>query len=172
MRLSAAPLIEASAIHRRVHELAVTIAADYADRDLLLLIVLKGGMFFGADLARALGGTAHVDCVRARSYDGTDSTGEVRFGILPEISLRDRHVLVLEDILDTGRTATALLQRLHAEAPASLEICTLLDKPTRRVVPIEARYVGFEIEDHFVVGYGLDYAEQYRNLPYIGLIEA
>lgn len=171
MRLSASPLIEAAAIQRRVQELAVAIASDYAGKDLLLLVVLKGGLFFAADLARALGGAAHLDCIRARSYDGAESSGEVRFGILPEIPLRDRHVLVLEDILDTGRTATALLQRLHAEAPASLEICTLLDKPSRRVLPVDARYVGFEIDDHFVVGYGLDYNEAHRGLPAIWTLE-
>lgn len=165
MRLNATPLYTPDQIQARVEALAGEIRRDYAGRDLVVLAVLKGALFFTADLVRAMAREVEVDCVRARSYAGTASTGDVRFTLLPEIPIAGRHVLVVEDILDTGRTATALLARLGEERPASITVCTLLDKPTRRVVPIEADYVGFTIPDHFVVGYGLDHDERHRELP-------
>jgi hypoxanthine phosphoribosyltransferase len=167
VRLNPAPLIARAQIDARIVELAAQINGDYAGRDLVVIVVLKGAMPFAADLIRALEGPLHVDFVRAKSYAGTDTTGEVRLSLLPEFALAARDVLVVEDILDTGHTATALLDRLGAQGPASLRLCTLLDKPARRRVPIAAHYAGFTIDDHFVVGYGLDLDERYRELPAI-----
>jgi hypoxanthine phosphoribosyltransferase len=171
MRLSAAPLLSPDRIQARVDALGAQIRHDYGGRDLVVLAVLKGALFFTADLVRAMAREVVVDCVRAQSYAGTASTGEVRFTLLPEVPLAGRHVLVVEDILDTGRTATALLERLAQEQPASLALCTLLDKPDRRVVPVRADYVGFTIPDHFVIGYGLDHDERHRELPGIWTLE-
>lgn len=171
MRLSAAPLYTPDQIQARVDALGAEIRRDYAGRDLVVLAVLKGALFFTADLVRAMAREVTVDCVRARSYAGTASTGEVRFTLLPEAPLAGRHVLVVEDILDTGRTAAALVARLRAERPASVAVCTLLDKPACRGVPFEADYVGFEIGPRFVIGYGLDHDERYRELPGIWTLE-
>ncbi len=175
MKLIEPPLFTSEAIHRRVAELAGRIRKDYAARlgtaDLLLVCVLNGAMVFTADLMRALGVAASMDFVRARSYRGTRSTGSVEITYLPEQPVAGRHVLVVEDILDTGRTATAVLDRLRQAEPASLALCAMLDKPSRREVPIEAEYVGFAIEDLFVVGYGLDYEHRGRHLPAIHILD-
>jgi len=157
MRPSEEPLLSAEAIASRVADLGNAIAERYDGAPVVLLCVLKGGLFFTADLARTLPGRATVDFIRAKSYDGVESTGTV--------------TLVVEDILDTGRTATAILERIREENPASVALCTLLDKPSRRVVPIEADFVGFTIGEYFVVGYGLDHDERYRELPAVHVLE-
>lgn len=150
-----------------VRELAARICADYGDTCLTLLVVLKGGAWFAADLARRLPFSTEIEFTRAKSYRGAASTGEVSFLIEPGPGLAGRHVLIVEDILDTGHTLAAIMARVAALGPASLRVCTLLNKPARRAAPVRADYVGFEIPDHFVVGYGLDYEEQYRALPAI-----
>lgn len=171
MRLSREPLFSADAIRARVAELGVEITRDYAGRPLLLVAVLKGAALFSSDLMRAITLEHTIEYVRARSYAGTESTGSVEWLHLPEKELTGRHVLVTEDILDTGRTLHALSGKLHELGAASVEICALLDKPSRRVLPVQARYVGFTIEDRFVVGYGLDHDERYRHLDAIYCLE-
>lgn len=170
MRLSDAPLLTADQIRDRVTELAREISDDYAGRELTLVAVLKGAVFFVSDLARSLTVPTAIGFIRARSYAGTRPGGEVEFTYLPEQPLTDKHVLVVEDILDTGSTARAILERIEGDRPASLALCTLLDKPSRREVEMSADYVGFTIDDHFVVGYGLDYNESYRELPGIHVL--
>lgn len=167
MRLSEEPLITRDDIAERVAALAAQLREDYAATPLTLLVVLKGGAWFGADLVRHLPHDTTVEFIRAKSYEGEHSTGTVHFPVVPDSSLTDRHVLVVEDILDTGRTLRAALRLVESHFPASLKVCTLLDKPARRVASVQAHYVGFEIPDHFVVGYGLDYNELYRALPAI-----
>ena len=171
MRTSDTPLLEAERIAARVAELGAEISRDCGGADLVLIVVLKGAFMFAADLARVLSTCVQVDFIRAKSYGKTSSSGEVRFLQLPETPLTDRHVLVVEDILDTGRTASAILAHIAAQGPASLKLCTLLDKPSRRVTPVKADYTGFTIDSHFVVGYGLDYEEQYREMDAVYLLE-
>jgi hypoxanthine phosphoribosyltransferase len=171
MRPSEQPLIAADAIQARIAELATQINADYAHDELVCIAVLKGGLYFAADLTRQIRVPMKLDFVRARSYRGTLSTGTIEFTMLPETPLLDRHVLILEDILDTGRTTAALVDRLRAEAPASLKVCALLNKPAHREVQVPQDYVGFTIDDHFVIGYGLDYEERYRQLLAIHVLE-
>lgn len=165
MRIDPEPLLTAEQIAVRVRELAAEIRRDLAGTRPLVLGVLKGAAFFTADLARALDMDAEVDFIRARSYAGTSSSGRVDVFDLERLALKDRTVLLVEDIVDTGATLLALLERLEAEGAGSVYVCVLLDKPFRRAVPVTPRYVGFTIADHFVVGYGLDYNEAYRTLP-------
>ena len=167
MRLREKPLIPAAEIDRRVSELALQISSDYAGREVLLIAVLKGSILFASDLMRRLTVPVRLDFIRARSYRGTESTGRVECAFFPEQDLEGKHVLLVEDILDTGRTASVIIDMIHKAQPASVALCTLLDKPSRRVVAMEAGYIGFTIEDHFVVGYGLDYNEQGREYPSI-----
>ncbi len=171
MHLNEVPMISASAIEARIVELAETISRDYAGQEIIAVIVLKGACIFAADLLRQLTAPVSLEFVRARSYRGTTSSGRVDISVLPERSLENAHVLVLEDILDTGRTTSKVLETLAEQHPASIHLCALLDKPSRREVPIEARYTGFRIDDAFVVGYGLDYEEAYRHLPGIHVLE-
>ncbi len=165
MTISDEPLLTQEAIAARVMELGKAIRRRHGDGGIVLLCVLKGGLFFTADLARALSGEVIIDVIRARSYEGIESSGKVTILTEPTTSLRGKHVVVIEDILDTGRTARVLLERVRKEEPADLALCTLIDKPSRRVEPIEADFVGFTIDDCFVVGYGLDWNERYRALP-------
>jgi hypoxanthine phosphoribosyltransferase len=159
-------LVSRDAIAARVHELAVHISRDYRGQDLLLVGVLKGAFVFLADLMRALEIPAQVEFVRLASYgQGTTSAGQVRVPLDLETSIAARHVLVVEDLLDTGRTLGFLCERLRAGQPASLKLCVLLEKRTRRVDEITPDYKGFDVPDGFVVGYGIDYAERYRHLP-------
>ncbi len=167
MRLSQEPLISEPMLETRIAEMAEQISHDCSAEELLVLVVLKGGILFAADLIRKLQVPVTLDFLRARSYDGAESKGTVAFPFLPGLSLQGRAVLVVEDILDTGRTSTAVMDWVRSQAPEQLALATLLDKPSRRVVDIEADYTGFTIEDHFVVGYGLDYEQQYRALPAI-----
>jgi len=166
-------LVEADALAARVKELAVQISKDYADKDLVLIGVLKGAVFFVSDLMRALDLQCEVDFMAVASYgSSTKSSGVVR--ILKDLDavIEGRHVLIVEDIVDSGLTLQYLLRNLAGRGPASLEVCALLMKPSSRKVDLEPRYVGFEIEDRFVIGYGLDHAERYRNLPYVAVLNA
>ncbi len=165
MRLGKTPIITAMQIERRVAELAGQISRDYAGRELLLIAVLKGSVIFASDLMRRLTVPVTLDFVRARSYRNTESTGSVECTFHPEQSVARKHVLILEDILDTGRTASAIVEHIREGRPDSLALCALFDKPSRRVVPMTADYVGFTLDDRFVVGYGLDYNECGRELP-------
>ena len=164
-------LVQADELQHRVRELGAQITRDYADRDLLLIGVLKGAVFFMADLMRELSIPCEIDFMAISSYGaGTDSSGVVRILKDLEINISGRDVLVVEDIIDSGLTLSYLRRTLGARKPASLEICALLTKPERREVDVPVRYVGFEIPNRFVIGYGLDFAERYRNLPYIGVL--
>ena len=158
-------LISEAEIQRRVHELGQQISEDYSDRELVLVCVLKGAALFFADLFRALSIPARCEFIQLASYDdSTESSGHVRIVQGLNENLRDADVIVVEDIVDTGQTLSFLIKEIQALEPASVKVCSLLDKPTRRIVSTSIDYVGFEIPDAFVVGYGLDYAQQYRNL--------
>jgi hypoxanthine phosphoribosyltransferase len=165
-------LIDRERLQRRVAELGEEISADYAGRDLLLVGVLKGAVFFMADLMRHLAIPCEIDFMAISSYgDSTDSSGVVRILKDLDINIEGRDVLVVEDIIDSGLTLSYLMRNLEAREPASLEICALLTKPERREIDVPVRYVGFEIPNRFVIGYGLDFAERYRNLPYVGVLD-
>ncbi len=167
-------LISSEAIQKRCQELGAQISADYAGQDLLLVCILKGGVIFLSDLSRALTIPHAIDFMAISSYGGTriESSGIVRILMDLNTNIEDRHVLIVEDIIDTGRTLQYILENLQTRDPASLKICTLLNKPSRREVPIHVDYLGFDIPNEFVVGYGLDYGEFYRNLSYIGILKA
>ncbi len=165
-------LIEEHALQRRIAELGEEISADYAGRDLLLVGVLKGAVFFMADLMRNLSIPCEIDFMAISSYgEGTDSSGVVRILKDLDINIDGRDVLVVEDIIDSGLTLSYLIRNLEAREPASLEICALMTKPERREIEVPVRYVGFEIPNRFVIGYGLDFGERYRNLPYVGVLD-
>jgi len=165
-------LIEPEALQQRITELGEEISHDYAGRDLLLVGVLKGAVFFMADLMRHLTIPCEIDFMAISSYgDSTDSSGVVRILKDLDINIEGRHVLVVEDIIDSGLTLSYLIRNLEAREPATLEICALLTKPDRREIDVPVRYVGFEIPNRFVIGYGLDFAERYRNLPYVGVLD-
>ena len=164
-------LIEEDALRNRIRELGEEISADYAGRDLLLIGVLKGAVFFMADLMRRLTVACEVDFMAISSYGAsTDSSGVVRILKDLDINIEGRDVLVVEDIIDSGLTLSYLIRNLEAREPASLEVCALLTKPERREIDVPVRYVGFEIPNRFVIGYGLDFAERYRNLPYVAVL--
>lgn len=163
-------ILTAEQIARRVEELAAEITHDYAEAQLSMLSVLKGACVFASDLFRRLDLPCSLDFVDLCSYgDETVSSGEVKLAC-PLPPLPGKRVLVVEDIVDTGRTLSRLVNQLRAEAE-EVRVCCLLDKPARREVPVELDYVGFEIPDYFVVGYGLDFAQQYRNLPYVAVLK-
>ena len=164
-------LIEEEALQERVRELGREVSLDYGGRELLLVGVLKGAVFFMADLMRSLTVPCEIDFMAISSYGAsTDSSGVVRILKDLDINIEGRHVLVVEDIIDSGLTLSYLMRNLEAREPASLEICALLTKPSRREIDVPVRYVGFEIPNRFVVGYGLDFAERYRNLPYVAVL--
>lgn len=159
-------------IAARVKELGEQLSRDYAETNPLMVVVLKGSAMFASDLLREMSVDVEVDYIGTSSYgDATESSGHVR--IVKDIgaSLQGRHVVILEDIVDTGLTLDYLLRALNLREPASLKICALLDKPSRRRAEVPVDYIGFSIDDHFVIGYGLDYASRYRNLPYIGVLK-
>ena len=156
----------------RVAEIAAQIDKDYAGKEPMLISVLRGSFIFMADLARSITLPCTVDFMAVSSYgSGTTSSGQVKITKDLSESIEGRDVIVVEDILDSGNTLSYLFQLLQARHPASVRLCTLLDKPSRRTKPITADYTGFTVDDLFVVGYGLDYAEKYRNLPYIGILK-
>jgi hypoxanthine phosphoribosyltransferase len=164
-------LVQPDELSARVRELGKQISADYAGRDLLLVGVLKGAVFFLSDLMRHIDVTCEVDFMAVASYgSSTDSSGVVRILKDLDIPIEGREVLIVEDIVDSGLTLSYLLRTLNARNPASLEVCALLTKPDRRKVDLPIRYVGFEIPNQFAIGYGLDHAERYRNLPYVAVL--
>jgi hypoxanthine phosphoribosyltransferase len=166
-------LIDERALQQRIAELGEEVSADYAGRDLLLVGVLKGAVFFLADLMRQLTVPCEIDFMAISSYGAsTDSSGVVRILKDLDINIEGRDVLVVEDIIDSGLTLSYLMRNLEAREPASLEVCALLTKPERREIDVPVRYTGFEIPNRFVIGYGLDFAERYRNLPYVGVLDA
>ena len=165
-------LIEPDALQQRVAELGEEVSADYAGRDLLLVGVLKGAVFFLSDLMRFIEIPVEVDFMAVASYgSATDSSGVVRILKDLDAAIEGRDVLIVEDIVDSGLTLQYLLRNLGSRNPRTLEVCALLTKPERRKVDLPSRYVGFEIPDRFVVGYGLDHAEKYRNLPYVAVLD-
>lgn len=165
-------LLTQEQLKTRVKELGEAITADYADKEIVLISVLRGSYIFMADLSRAIDRPCTIDFMSVSSYGkGTTSSGQVQITKDLSEEIEGKHVLVVEDILDSGNTLYYLLQILQARKPASIRLCTLLDKPERRVRDIKADYSGFTVPDAFVVGYGLDYAEKYRNIPYIGILK-
>ena len=164
-------LVQQDELQHRVQALGVQISAEYEGRSLLLVGVLKGAFFFLSDLMRNLDVQCEVDFMAVASYgSSTDSSGVVRILKDLDASIEGRDVLIVEDIVDSGLTLSYLLRTLKAREPASLEVCALLTKPERRKVELPIRYVGFEIPNRFVIGYGLDHAEQFRNLPYVAVL--
>ena len=165
-------LIDEETLKRRIAELGEEISNDYAGHDLLLVGVLKGAVFFMSDLMRHLNVPCEIDFMAISSYAGaTESSGVVRILKDLDMNIEGRDVLVVEDIIDSGLTLSYLMRNLESREPASLEICALLTKPERREIDVPVRYVGFEIPNRFVVGYGLDFDEKYRNLPYVGVLD-
>ena len=159
-------------LKNRVQEIARQITADYQGKEIMLISVLRGSFVFMADLCRAIDLPCTLDFMAVSSYGrGTKSSGQVQITKDLSEDITDRHIIVVEDILDSGNTLSYLLKILENRHPASIRLCTLLDKPDRRVKPVQVHYSGFTIPDAFVVGYGLDYAEKYRNLPYIGILK-
>ena len=165
-------LLTEEEIDRRIQEIGDQISRDYAGRQVHMVCVLKGGSFFMCELAKRVTVPVSIDCMSVSSYGGdTKSSGVVRIVKDLDEPLKDRHVIVIEDIVDSGRTLSYLLDMLRSRGAADVRLCTLLDKPDRRVVDVKVDYTGFEIPDEFVVGYGLDYDQKYRNLPYIGMVK-
>jgi hypoxanthine phosphoribosyltransferase len=165
-------LVQPDDLQRRVRELGAEISRDYEGRDLLLVCVLKGAVFFLADLMRQLTVDPEVDFMAVASYGGaTDSSGVVRILKDLDAPIEGRHVLIVEDIVDSGLTLKYLLRNLASRKPASLEVCALLTKPERRKTQIDTKYIGFEIPNRFVIGYGLDHAERHRNLPFVAALD-
>jgi len=164
-------LLDEDTISSRVRQLGAQIARDYAGKDVVLVSILKGALPFLADLMRAAPIPLALDFLEVSSYGtSTETSGVVR--VLKDLAnpIEGRHVLIVEDIIDTGLTLNYVMEHLRAQRPASIKLCALLDKPARRIVPLQIDYRGFEIPDKFVIGYGLDYAERYRNLPFIGVL--
>jgi hypoxanthine phosphoribosyltransferase len=165
-------LVSEDDLQRRVRELGEEISRDYDGRDLFLVGVLKGAIFFLSDLMRAIQVPCEVDFMAVASYgSSTDSSGVVRILKDLDATIEGRDVLIVEDIIDSGLTLSYLLRTLRAREPRSLEVCALLTKPDRRKVDLPIRYTGFEIPNKFAIGYGLDHAERYRNLPYVAVLE-
>lgn len=165
-------MIEESAVDKRVRELGEEISRDYEGKQIHLISILKGGVFFTCELAKRITVPVSIDFMSVSSYgDGTASSGIVKIAKDLDESLEGKDVIVVEDIIDSGRTLYYLMDILAKRNPKSLKLCTLLDKPDRRVKDVKVDYIGFEIPDEFVVGYGLDYAQKYRNLPYVGIVE-
>lgn len=165
-------LISAEQIAERVAELGKEIAKDYEGESIVLVCVLKGSFVFTADIARAIEGNVRVEFLGVQSYgEGTDSTGVVQITQDLTKSIEGEHVLLVEDIVDTGLTIAHLLDLFRTRKPASVKVCALLHKPARTRIEVPIDYLGFTIEDKFVVGYGLDWAQRYRNLPFIGVVE-
>jgi hypoxanthine phosphoribosyltransferase len=165
-------MIDAATLQARVRELGAQIAKDYAGKDLTLVGILKGGVFFTKDLAAALDLPLQIEFLGVSSYQGgTETTGEVRITSDVTHPMAGKHLLIVEDIVDTGLTMKFLLENLAARHPASVKLCALLEKPARARTKVPIDYKGFVIEDKFVVGYGLDFDEKYRNLPFIGVMK-
>ncbi len=165
-------MIAEEEVDAKIKEIATQITKDYAGKEVHLICILKGSIFFTCELAKRIDLPVTLDFMSVSSYgDGTESTGRVKIVKDLDENIEGKEVIVIEDIIDTGRTLSHLMEVLKVRKPASLKLCTLLDKPSRRVVDVDVDYTGFEIPDEFVVGYGLDFAQKYRNLPYIGVVE-
>ena len=164
------PLFTSEEIQRKIHELGARISTDYADKDLLVVGVLKGALFFMSDLLRSLRISVRMDFIHSTSSASQDRDHPVHIIADMKEDIKGKHVLLVEDIIDSGFTVDSLKRRLLERGPASLKVCALLDKPDRRKVQIEADYAGFRIPNKYVVGYGLDYKDRYRNLPYIAVL--
>ncbi|MCI7812198.1 MAG: hypoxanthine phosphoribosyltransferase [Lachnospiraceae bacterium] len=165
-------LVSEEEVNRRIKEIGEQISKDFAGKEIHLVCVLKGGVFFTCELAKRITIPVSLDFMSVSSYGaGTTSSGVVKIVKDLDQPLEGKHVIIVEDIIDSGRTLSYLMDMLKKRNPASMTLCTLLDKPERRVVDVKVDYVGFNIPDEFVVGYGLDYDQKYRNLPYIGVVE-
>ncbi len=165
-------MIPEAEVDAKIEELGKKISEDYAGKTVHLICILKGSVFFVCELAKRITVPVTLDFMSVSSYgDGTASSGIVKIAKDLDETLEGKDVIVVEDIIDSGRTLSYLLEVLKQRHPNSMKLCTLLDKPDRRVVDVHVDYTGFEIPDEFVVGYGLDYAQKYRNLPYIGIVE-
>ena len=165
-------LLSEEEVDARIRQIAAKISKDYAGKEIHLIAILKGSVFFACELAKRITVPVSMDFMCVGSYgDGTKSSGVVRLAKDLDESIENKEVLIVEDIIDSGNTLYYLMDVLRQRKPASLRLCTLLDKPDRRVKDVHVDWTGFEIPDEFVVGYGLDYAQKYRNLPYIGVVE-
>lgn len=165
-------LIDEEKLQSRIKEIAKEIQNDYQNEEVVFVSVLKGAIFFTVDLMKNYDGDAIIDVVRVSSYVGENSTGKIELKVpLKEENVKGKNIILVEDIVDTGRTFNYLVDYVKQMNPKSVKTCVMLDKPSRRVVDFKADYVGFSIDDLFVIGYGLDYDENYRNLPYIGYIK-
>lgn len=164
-------LINKSKLEKRIEEMGKQIAKDYEGKELVLVGILKGSVMFMAELAKNIKKSVALDFMDVSSYEGTESTGKIKINKDIRDTIEGKDVIIVEDIIDTGRTLTYVKEYLEQKNPNSVKIATMLSKPSRRVLELKVDYIGFAIEDKFVVGYGLDYNEQYRNLPYIGYIE-
>jgi len=165
------PLISEEEIQSRVSAIAAQITNDYAGDELCLVCLLRGAVIFMVDLARKINLSVKFDFMNVSSYGSSDvSSGVVKIIKDLDDSVQGKRVLLVEDIVDTGRTLSRVVEHIKSKKPASVDICTLLDKPSRRVIDVDVKYIGFTIEDKFIVGYGLDYDQRYRNLPHIGIL--
>ena len=162
-------MISEEEVDKRIREIGEQITKDYAGKEILLICILRGGSFFMCELAKRINLDVKIDFMSCSSYGkGTESSGHIK--IIKEEGIEGKNVIVVEDIIDSGRTLSHLMDLLKSRQPESLALCTLLDKPERRVVEVPVDYIGFQVPDYFVVGYGLDYDQKYRNLPYIGRV--
>lgn len=164
-------LITEEEIVTRTRELAKQIQEDYNNEEIVIICILKGAAFFATELAKRIKSDTIIDFMKVSSYSGTESTGKIDFTLDISEDITGKNVLIVEDIVDTGRTLTYVKKYLESKNPKSVKICTMLNKKERRVVELNPEYVCFDIPDKFVIGYGLDYDEKYRNLPYIGYLE-
>lgn len=164
-------LINESRINRRIEEMAKEIEKDFKEKEIVFIGVLRGAVPFMWELAKRIKNDITFEFIEVSSYEGTESTGKIKINKDITNSIKDKNVLIVEDIIDTGRTLTFLKKYIEEKGAKSVKIATLLSKPSRRIVDLDVNYIGFKIEDNFVVGFGLDYNQKYRNLPYIGYIE-
>ena len=164
-------LISEEEINKRLDELAEQLMEEYKEKDIVFLCILKGSVFFTVELAKRIKNNVKLEFIEVSSYENNESTGNVKLNKDITGSIQGKDVIIIEDIIDTGRTLSYLKEYLMPKKPTSLKICTLLDKPSRRIISIQADYVGFTIENKFVLGYGLDDNQSYRNLNYIGYVE-
>ena len=164
-------LINESRLEKRIEELGKQIEKDYKGKEIVFIGILKGSVMFMTQLAKSIKNSVEFDFMDVSSYEGTESTGKIKVNKDIRNSIEGKDIIIVEDIIDTGRTLTYLIEYLKQKNPSSLKIATMLSKPSRRVMELNVDYIGFAIDDKFVVGYGLDYNEKYRKLPYIGYIE-
>ena len=164
-------LITEQEIASRTRELAEQIQKDYNNEEIVIVCILKGATFFAVELAKRIGSDTIIDFMKVSSYEGTESTGKINFTLDISEDITGKNVLIVEDIVDTGRTLAYVKKYLESKNPKNVKICTMLNKKERRVIDLNPEYVAFDIPDKFVIGYGLDYDEKFRNLPYVGYLE-